>query len=103
MCKLLMAYYHGSMTIQSVDMAEVNTATGRRCKTAPLRAALAKMVAGDAISVAYYNAATGEGYNPSTVAQVVGSFSRTSETTRFSVRRNLDKTSCYILCLNRED
>lgn len=98
-----MAYYRGSMTIHSVDMAEVQTSIGRRCKTAPLRAALAKMAPTDAICVAHYDSVTGEGFKPSTIAQVVGSFSRASGTVRFAVRRNLDKTSSYILCLDRED
>ena len=96
-----MAYYHGSMTIQSVDMAEVQTRTGRRCKTAPLRAALSQMAPGDAISVSYFNDETGEGYRPSTVAQVVGSFSRANKEMRFSVRGSADKAHCYVLCLDR--
>lgn len=98
-----MAYYCKSMTIQSVDMAEVHSRIGRRCKTAPLRNAISKMAPGEAICVAHYNPQTGEGFKPSTIAQVVGSFSRSSETMRFSVRRSLDKASCYILCTSRED
>jgi len=97
-----MAYYHGSMTIQSVDMAEVQSSIGRRCKTAPLRAALGKMAPGDVICVSHYDPETGEGFKPSTIAQVVGAFSRSSETVRFSVRRSLDKASCYIVCSSRE-
>jgi hypothetical protein len=89
------------MTIQSVDMADAQTYVGRRCKTAPLREALARMTYDEAIHVDYYNAQTGEGYRPSTVAQVVGSISRSSETMRFSVRKDATKTGCYVLCLKR--
>lgn len=89
------------MSIQPVDMSEVQTRLGRRCKTAPLREALAQMAHDDAIHVDYYNEQTGEGYKPSTVAQVVGSLSRASGTTRFSVRKDPDKSGCYVLCLKR--
>lgn len=90
------------MTIQSVDIAEVQKRVGRRCKTAPLRSALAKMVPDEAIHVDYYNEQTGEGYKASTVAQVVGSISRASETVRYSVRTDATRTGCYVLCISRE-
>lgn len=90
------------MTIQTVDAADVHKHFGRRCKTTPLREALAAMSEGGAIYVAYYDEQTGEGYNPSTIAQVAGKASRARTDQRFSVRRHPEGRGCYILCLKRD-
>lgn len=90
------------MSIQAADMADVQVRIGRRCKTAPLRQALLAMAPNEAINVVYYDAETGEGFKPSTVAQVVGAISRASKTVKFSVRSASDRRSCYVLCLSRE-
>ena len=59
------------------------------------------MQAGDAISVSFYNAETGEGYKPSTIAQVVSQMSRDHDSLRYSMRKDTDGAGCYILCIEK--
>ena len=46
---------------------------------------------------------TGEGWKPSTVAQVAGRMSKDSSCYRYSVRSNSAKNGCYIICSTKSD
>ena len=56
---------------ERVSMEQVKERVRRKSKTTPLRAEILAMQPGDAISVSFYNSETGEGYKPTTIAQVV--------------------------------
>ena len=80
----------------SVD--EARSRIVRRSKTTPLREEILAMKAGDAISVSFYNMETGEGYKPTTIAQVVSQMSKDGEL-RYSMRKNTDGDGCYVMCI----
>jgi hypothetical protein len=86
---------------ESVSLAEVKVRTGRKCKTAPLREAVAALQVGDAFFVPYSSEEVKEGYRPSTVTQVVGTMSRANPVVRYSVRRDAKRAGCFVVCVAR--
>ncbi len=83
---------------EKVSVADIPARSARRSKTTPLREAIAALQPEEAFYVSYFNAETGEGYKPSTVAQVVGRMSKDSAQYRYSVRSEASKAGCYIIC-----
>ena len=86
---------------ERVSMSEVKVRTGRACKTTPLREEVLAMKPGDAIYVPYFDAETGKGYKPTTISQVVGVMSRSSDKVKYSVRRDATRPGCFVLCLEK--
>lgn len=86
---------------EKISADEARQRIGRRGKTTPLRNEISAMKAGDAISVSFYNAETGEGYKPTTIAQVVSQMSQDNLVLRYSMRKDADGASCYIFCFEK--
>lgn len=84
--------------LEKVSIADIPARTSRRSKTSPLREAIQDLKIEEAVYVPYYDKATGEGFKPSTVAQVAGRMSKDSADHRYSVRSNAAKNGCYIVC-----
>ncbi len=82
----------------SID--EVRNRTARRSKTSPLRDEILAMQAGDAISVSFYNSETGEGFKPTTIAQVVSQMSKDGAM-RYSMRKNTEGDGCFVMCIEK--
>ena len=83
---------------EKISVEEARSRIGRRSKTTPLRDEILSMQAGDAISVSFYNSETGDGYKPTTVAQVVSQMSKDGEL-RYSMRKNTDGDGCFVMCI----
>lgn len=83
---------------EKISVEEARSRIGRRSKTTPLRDEILSMQAGDAISVSFYNSETGDGYKPTTVAQVVSQMSKDGEL-RYSMRKNADGDGCFVMCI----
>ena len=83
---------------EKVSIEEARSRIVRRSKTTPLRDEILAMQAGDAISVSFYNSETGEGYKPTTIAQVVSQMSKDGEL-RYSMRKNTDGDGCFVMCI----
>jgi hypothetical protein len=84
--------------LEKVSAADIPARTSRSSKTSPLREAILALSAEEGLYVQYYDKESGEGYKPSTVAQVAGRLSRESNQFRYSVRSEASKKGCYILC-----
>ena len=84
--------------IEKVSIADVPPRTSRRRKTSPLREAILGLNPEEAAFVPYYDKESGEGFKPSTVAQVVGRMSKDSADYRYSVRSDASRNGCFILC-----
>jgi len=84
---------------ERVTMEQVKERVRRKSKTTPLRNEILALKAGDAVSVSFYNSDTGEGYKPTTIAQVVSQMTRDSAEMRYSMRKDADGLGCYIMCL----
>lgn len=89
--------------LEKVSVADIPARTSRRSKTSPLREAIASLQAEEALPVPYFDKNTGEGWKPSTVAQVAGRMSKDSSCYRYSVRSNSAKNGCYIICSTKSD
>lgn len=89
--------------IEKVSIADIPARTSRRSKTTPLREAISELNPEEAAFVPYYDKESGEGFKPSTVAQVAGRMSRDSADYRYSVRSDASKNGCYILCSVKSD
>lgn len=85
-------------TIEKVSISDVPARTSRRSKTSPLREAILGLNPEEAAFVPYYDEESGEGFKPSTVAQVAGRMSKDSADYRYSVRSDASRNGCYILC-----
>ena len=88
---------------EKVSIEEACSRIARRSKTTPLRDEILSMQAGDAISVSFYNSETGDGYKPTTIAQVAGNLGRRDATRRYSVRKRRDGAGCFVICQPRND
>ena len=86
---------------EKITVDEARQRISRRSKTSPLRDEILKMQAGDAISVSFYNAETGDGYKPTTVAQVVSQMSKGNADVRYSMRKNADGNGCFVMCIEK--
>lgn len=89
--------------IEKVSVADIPARTSRRSKTTPLREAISELNPVEACFVPYYNEKSGEGFKPSTVAQVAGRMSKDSNEFRYSVRSDASRNGCYILCSVKSD
>lgn len=89
--------------IEKVSIADVPARTSRRSKTSPLREAIRGLNPEEAVFVPYYNEESGEGFKPSTVAQVAGRMSKDSDELRYSIRSDASRNGCYILCSVKSD
>ena len=83
---------------EKVSIEEARSRIARRSKTTPLRDEILAMQVGDAISVSFYNSETGDGFKPTTIAQVVSQMSKDGEL-RYSMRKNTDGDGCYVMCI----
>ncbi|WP_341247374.1 hypothetical protein [Nereida ignava] len=83
---------------EKVSVADIPARSARRSKTTPLREAISALLPEEAFYVPYFDQETGEGFKPSTVAQVVGRMSKDSADYRYSVRSEASKNGCYIIC-----
>ena len=88
--------------LEKVSAADIPACTSRRSKTSPLREAIRGLKAVEGLYVQYYDKASGEGYKPSTVAQVAGRMSRDSAELRYSIRSDASKKGCYIVCTPKD-
>jgi len=79
---------------------EVRIRTGRRGKTGPLRDQILALSLGEAIYVPFYDAETGEGYKPPTVAQLAGLLTKYSDY-RYSVSKDKTRNGCFIVCKDK--
>jgi hypothetical protein len=79
---------------------EVHIRTGRRGKTGPLRDQILALSLGEAIYVPFYDAETGEGYKPPTVAQLAGLLTKYSDY-RYSVSKDKTRNGCFIVCKDK--
>jgi len=86
---------------ERVSMEQVKERVRRKSKTTPLRAEILAMQPGDAISVSFYNSETGEGYKPTTIAQVVSQMTKDSAAVRYSMRKDADGLGCYVMCIEK--
>lgn len=84
--------------LEKVSAADIPARTSRSSKTSPLREAILALSAEEGLYVQYYDKESGEGYKPSTVAQVAGRLSKDNAQFRYSVRSDASKKGCYILC-----
>ena len=82
-------------------MEQVKERVRRKSKTTPLRNEILAMAVGDAIFVSFYNSETGEGYKPTTIAQVVSQMTKESATMRYSMRKDADGLGCYVMCIEK--
>jgi hypothetical protein len=85
-------------TLEKISAADIPARAGRRSKTSPLREAILALKPEEGLYVQYYDEESGEGYKPSTVAQVAGRMTKDSAQFRYSVRSDASKKGCYILC-----
>jgi hypothetical protein len=86
---------------EKVSMEEVRVRVQRKSKTTPLREEILSMKPGDAISVSFYNSETGEGYKPTTIAQVVSQMTKHSPELRYSMRKDASGLSCFVMCIEK--
>lgn len=87
--------------LEKVNVSDIPARTNRRSKTSPLREAIAGLQPEEALPVPYFDKESGEGWKPSTVAQVAGRMSKESSCYRYSVRGNTAKNGCYIICSSK--